>query len=40
MLQVVMYFDDVNVVIPLVVLCERRLHNTSPSLGLSECIVY
>ena len=33
------YFDDMNVVIPLVVSCERRLHDTSPYLGLRECIV-
>ena len=26
----VRYFDDMNVMIPLVVLCERRIHNTSP----------
>ena len=26
-------------VIPLVVPCERRLHDTSPYLGLRECIV-
>ena len=35
----VLYFDDVYVVIPLVVLCEHRLHDTSPSLGLRECIL-
>ena len=35
----VRYFDDMYVVIPLVVSCEHRLHDTSPYLGLSECIV-
>ena len=35
----VRYFDDMYVVIPLVVLCERRLHDTSPYLGLREFIV-
>ena len=43
MLQVIMicvqYFDSMYVVIPLVVSCERRLHDTSPYLGLRECIV-
>ena len=33
------YFDDMYVVISLVVLCERRLHDTSPYLSLRECIV-
>ena len=32
-------FDGMYVVIPLVVSCERRLHNSSPYLGLRECIV-
>ena len=35
----VRYFDDMYVVIPLVVSCERRLHDTSPFMGLRECIV-
>ena len=35
----VRYFDGMYVVIPLVVLCERRLHDTSLSLGRRECIV-
>ena len=35
----VRYFDSMYVVIPLVVSCERRLHDTSPYLGLRECIV-
>ena len=35
----VRYFDGMYVVIPLVVSCERRLHDTSPYLGLRECIV-
>ena len=34
----VQYFDDVYVVLPLVVLCERRRHETSPCLGLGEGI--
>ena len=29
----VRYFDEMYVVSPLVVLCERRLHDTSPSFG-------
>ena len=29
----VRYFDMLYVVFPLVVLCERRLHNTSPLFG-------
>jgi hypothetical protein len=33
------YFDGMYVVIPLVVTCERRLHDTSSYLGLRECIV-
>ena len=35
----VRYFDDIYVAILLVVSCERRLHDTSPYLGLRECIV-
>ena len=35
----VRYFDDMYVVIPLMVSCECRLHDTSPYLGLRECIV-
>ena len=35
----VRYFDEMYVVFPLVVSCERRLHDTSPYLGLRECIV-
>ena len=35
----VRYFDDIYVVISLVVLCESRLHDILPSLGLRECIV-
>ena len=35
----VRYFDDMYVVIPLVVSCECRLHETSPYLGLREGIV-
>ena len=31
-------FNDMYVVILLVVSCERRLHDTSPYLGLGECI--
>ena len=29
----VRYFDGMYIVIPLVVLCERRLHDTSPMFG-------
>ena len=29
----VRYFDEMYVVFPLVVLCERRLHDTSPLFG-------
>ena len=35
----VQYFDGMYVVIPLVVSCERRIHDTSLYLGLRECIV-
>ena len=35
----VRYFDEMYVVFPLVVSCERRLHDTSSYLGLRECIV-
>ena len=35
----VQYFDDMYVVIPLVVSCERQLHDTSPYFGQRECIV-
>ena len=35
----VWYFDSMYVVIPLVVSCECRLHDTSPYLGLREFIV-
>ena len=35
----VRYFDDMYVVIALVVSCERRLHDTSPYLGLRGCFV-
>ena len=34
----VRYFDSMYVVIPLVLSCERRLHDTSPYLGL-KCIM-
>ena len=37
-LAFIRYFDDVYVVFLLVVSCERRLHDTSPYLGLEECI--
>ena len=32
----VRYFDSMYVVIPLVLSCERRLHDTSPYLGIRE----
>ena len=35
----VRYIDGMYVVIPLVVLFEHRLHDTSPPLGIRECIV-
>ena len=35
----VQYFDEMYVVFSLVVLCERRLHDTSPYLGPREGIV-
>ena len=28
-----LYFDEIYVVFPLVVLCERRIHDTSPLFG-------
>ena len=38
MLMFIRYFDDMYVALPLVVLCERRLHETSTYLGLK--VVY
>ena len=35
----VRYFDDMYVLLPLVVSYEHRLHETTPSLGLREGIV-
>ena len=34
----VRYFDEMYVVSPLVVLCERRLHDTSPLFGPREAM--